>query len=348
MTLRIALAGAGLIGRRHADALAVARGGALCAVADPAPAGAELAARYAVNHHATLDALIAAERPDGVILATPNQMHLGGAQSCIAAGIPALIEKPLATTVADAEAIVAAGHAAGVPLLIGHHRRHNPLIRRARELIDDGQLGRITAVQGTAWLCKPDDYFETAWRREPGGGPIFINLSHDIDLLRHLVGEVSSVHAMSSNAVRGFAPEDTAAIILRFDGGALGTISLSDTVTAPFSWELTARENPAYPATDQACYLIGGTNGSLALPNLTLWSNPGLRGWWEPISATRVPQDHDDPLVAQINQFADVIRGEAAPLVPARDGLQNQRVIEAILTSAASGQTVEIPRPACG
>ena len=342
MTVRIAVAGAGLIGARHADAVVAADGTTLAAIVDPAPAGAAVAARHGVPHVATLAALLARDCPDGVILATPNQTHRDGALACIAAGVPALIEKPLATTLADAEAIVAAGRKAGVALLTGHHRRHNPLVAQARALIEDGQLGRITAVQGTTWLCKPDDYFETEWRRQAGGGPIYTNLIHDIDLLRHLVGEVSSVHAMSSNAVRGFVPEETAAILLRFADGALGTISLSDTVTAPFSWELTARENPAYPATDQACYLIGGTKGSLALPNLTLWSNPGPRSWWEPISATRVPYGFDDPLVAQIRQFADVILGEADPLVSAADGLQNLRVIEAILTSASTGQTIEL------
>ena len=342
MNVRIAVAGAGLIGARHADAITAAEGVSLTAIVDPAPAGVEVAARHRVPHFTSLDTLFEADRPDGVILATPNQTHHDGAMTCIAAGIPALIEKPLATTLADAEAMVGAGQAAGVPLLSGHHRRHNPLIAKARELIDDGQLGRITAVQGTTWLSKPDDYFDTGWRRHAGGGPVYINLIHDIDLLRHLVGEIASVHAIASNAVRGFEPEDTAAILLRFVGGALGTISLSDAVTAPFSWELTARENPAYPATDQACYLIGGTHGSMALPNLTLWSNPGLRSWWEPISATRIPFDFEDPLVAQVRQFADVIRGEAEPLVSAADGLQNQRVIEAILTSAATGQTVDL------
>lgn len=342
MSVRIAIAGAGLIGRRHAAAIDVAAGVTLAAIADPADAGAQVARAFGVPHYRTLAEVIARERPDGVIVATPNQLHLENALECIAAGVPALIEKPLAVDVAGAEQIVAAGKAAGVALLTGHHRRHNPLIARARQVIAEGGLGQITAVQGSTWFHKPDDYFDVEWRRRKGAGPVYLNLSHDIDLLRHLCGEIVSVHAMESNAVRGNAVEETAVMILRFANGALGTVNVSDTVVAPWSWELTARENPVYPATSEACYMIGGTHGSLALPNLAVWSNPGKRSWWEPISATRLLYEFEDPLVRQARQFAAVIRGEEAPLVSAEEGLRNQKVIEAVKTSARTGATVTL------
>ncbi len=338
MTVRLAIAGAGLIGRRHAEAIAAAPGVALAAIADPAPAAAEVAAAHDVPHRAALDEVLAQDRPDGVILATPNQMHESGALACIAAGVPALIEKPLAGDLAAAERIVAEGESAGVALLVGHHRRHNPLIATARAMIADGTLGRITAVQTTAWFQKPDAYFDTDWRRRAGAGPIAINLSHEIDCLRHLVGEIVSVSAVASSAARGFEVEDTAAVLLTFAGGAVGNLSVSDCTPAPWSWELTSRENPAYPATDQSCTLIGGTRASLSLPDLSVWAHPDGGGWWSPIAATRVPVSAADPLVAQIAQFAAVIRGEAAPLVPAREGLATQRVIAAIAAAARTGQ----------
>ncbi len=342
MTVRIALVGAGLIGRRHAEAIAAVPGVLLSAVADPSEAGCEVAVAQGARHFDTLGDMIATDRPDGVILATPNHLHVEGALDCISAGLPVLVEKPLATDLAGAERIVAAAETAGVPVAVGHHRRHNPLIARAKAEIAEGRLGRITAVQGTTWFMKPDAYFEVEWRRRTGAGPVYLNLIHDIDLLRHLCGEVASVHAMESNAVRGHAVEDTAVILLRFDAGALGTLNVSDTVVAPWSWELTARENPAYPATGECCYWIGGTNGALALPNLGLWANPGKRSWWEPISETKLLFDLDDPLVRQVRQFAAVIRGDEAPLVPAREGLRNQRVIEAVKRSAATGETVAL------
>ena len=89
-----------------------------------------------------------------------------------------------------------------------------------------------------------------------------------IDDLRNLCGDVVGVQALQASAVRGFPVEDTAAMLLRFRNGALGTVSISDTVAAPWSWELTSGENKAYPRTDEFCYLIGGTEGSISIPRL--------------------------------------------------------------------------------
>ncbi|MCA1371958.1 gfo/Idh/MocA family oxidoreductase, partial [Bradyrhizobium sp. BRP14] len=127
-------------------------------------------------------------------------------------------------------------------------------IKSAREAVTNGKLGQLTAVVGLWLLRKPDDYFEVAWRREAGGGPLLINLIHDIDNLRFICGEIVEVQALTSNKVRGFAVEDTAALLLRFANGALGTVTVSDATPAPWSWELSSGENPAYPRQDQPCY----------------------------------------------------------------------------------------------
>lgn len=340
--VRIAIAGSGMIGRRHAAAIASVPGVELHSIADPFETGRLYADEIGAAWHPSLAAMLEGGKPDGVVLATPNQLHVDNALECVAAGVPALIEKPLATDLQAGHELVLAGERAGVPLLVGHHRRHNPLIAQARAQIEDGLLGTLVAVHGMFWLMKPDDYFETGWRRQPGGGPVFLNLIHDIDLLRHLIGEIVSVQALSSNAVRGHAVEETAALVLRFGNGVLGTFSLSDTIVAPWSWELTACENPAYPPTGQSCYFIGGTHGSMELPNARVWSNQGRRSWWEPILATRYPVGRDDPLARQIDQFARVIRGEELPLVPASEGLKTLQVIDAVQRSALSGQVVAL------
>lgn len=339
---RIAIAGAGVIGRRHAAAVRASASAELSAIADPSDEARVFARNLGVRWFASLEAMIEAGVADGAILATPNQLHVAGGLACVKAGLPALVEKPLATDVASAAGLVAAAEKAGVPLLVGHHRRHNPLVRKAAEIVASGRLGTIATFQVQTWLMKPDDYFDTAWRRQKGAGPVYLNLIHDIDLMRHLCGDIVSVCAMEANAIRGNEVEDTAAILLRVASGALGTLNLTDTVPAPWSWELTARENPAYPSTAENCYWIGGTQASLALPSLTVWANPDKRSWWEPITATRVPFGFDDPLVCQAEQFAAVIRGEEAPLVSGRDGLKALEVIEAIKQSAAEGRTVGI------
>ncbi|WP_226575072.1 Gfo/Idh/MocA family protein [Acuticoccus sediminis] len=341
--VRLGLAGAGLIGSRHAEAIAVAEGAVLAAVADPSEAvGRPVGEKHGVPYLATLDELIARDDVDAVILATPNQVHVEGGLACVAAGKPVLVEKPLATDLAEARRLVEAAEAAGVALAVGHHRRHNPLMTKAKELVDEGRLGTIASVQATTWFMKPDDYFETPWRRKKGAGPVYLNLAHDIDLLHMLCGPVTTVHAMESNAVRGNEVEETAVVILRFASGTLGTVNICDTAVTPWSWEMTARENPVYPATSEDCYWLAGTHGALAIPSLSLWTNPARRSWWEPIAATRFPYPFADPLVCQIEQFAAVVRGEEAPKVTGRDGLAALEVIEAVKTSAATGAAVTL------
>jgi len=300
-----------------------------------------LAATRGIDWHPSPEA-VPAGRLDGMILATPNALHVPGGLACVGMGLPMLVEKPVATTVAEARALIDAAEAAGVPILTGHHRRHNPLIAKAKTMIEDGRLGRLVSVQAQFWLRKPDDYFDSLWRREAGAGPVFINLIHDIDLLRHLVGDVVAVQAVESHAARGFDVEDSAVILLEFANGALGTVNVSDTIPAPWSWELTAGENPAYPATDQSCYLIGGTEGALDLPRLRLWRHEGRQGWWEPLAATIHPHDRADPLLVQIAHFADVIRGKAKPLVSGREGMKTLQVIEAVKAAAATGRRILI------
>lgn len=340
--IRLAVLGAGAIGRRHAEHILAVPEASLAAIVDPAPAGAELAARLGVPWHADLPALLAADRPDGMVIATPNQLHVEHGLAAIAAGIPALVEKPVADSVAAAERLVRAAEAAGVPLLVGHHRRHNPLIRRAKAIVESGRLGRLVAVHGFFWLLKPQDYFAPAWRREPGAGPVLLNLIHDIDLLRHLCGEIESVQAAASNAVRGLAVEDSCVVLLKFAGGALGTLTVSDTVVAPWSWEQTAAENPAYPVSGEGCYQIAGTEGALVVPKLEVWSNPGPRGWQQPLRVERIHAPVEDPLPLQIRHFCRVIRGAEPPLVSGREGLATLRVIAAIHQAARAGDTVRV------
>jgi predicted dehydrogenase len=340
--VRIAVAGAGLIGLRHIEAIGLVGDAELAGIVDPAGDARSKAATLGARWFSGLDELIAAGGVDGVILALPNQLHAEAGLACIAAGLPALIEKPLSHEVVAGEALVAAARAADVPLLTGHHRRHNPLIQRAKALIDEGRLGMLTAVQGQVWFMKPPHYFDTSWRTRKGAGPVYLNLIHDIDLLQHFCGPVAAVHAMTSNALRGHEVEETAVVLLRFASGLLGTVNVSDAAVAPWSWELTARENPQYPATDQNCYWIAGTEGSLALPNLALWRHEGEQSWWNPIAATRHIFDFEDPLVRQIRHFAAVIRADEPPLVSGEDGLSALKVIEAVKTSAATGRTITI------
>ncbi|MEO6320663.1 MAG: Gfo/Idh/MocA family oxidoreductase [Polaromonas sp.] len=346
---RIAVAGAGLMGQAHMAVIQQNPRCVLSALVDPSSAAVALADKAGVPLYKSIDELLAADRPDGLLLATPNHLHVPQALQCIAASLPILLEKPIATTVAEGEQLVRVVEATGARVLIGHHRAHSPIMAKAKEVLDSGKLGKLVAVMGSATFYKPDHYFSDApWRREIGGGPILINMIHEVHNLhnlRMLCGDIVAVQAFSSSATRGFPVEDTVAINLRFASGALGTFMLSDTAACPLSWEQTSQENKAYSTCeDEDCYVITGTNGSLSVPTMRLktYPRPEDRSWWKAFEAGVVGMVRDDPLKHQIEHFGAVIRGEAQPLVSARDGLQNLRVTEAIARAAETGKTIEI------
>ena len=342
----MAVAGAGVIGRAHIAVIAQNPQCRLCAIADPSEAAQGLAKEHGVAWYATLEELLAATSPDGVIVATPNALHVPQALQCIAAGVPVLVEKPIAHTVTEAQKLVEAAQAHHAKVLIGHHRAHSPIMREAKAVIDAGRLGQLVSVMGSAMFYKPDAYFTDApWRREVGGGPVLINLIHEIHNLRMLCGEIVQVQALTSNAVRGFAVEDTASISFRFASGVLASFLVSDTSASARSWEQTSQENKAYTSyADEDCYVIAGTMGSLSVPTMRLktYAKVQDRSWFKPFECSAIDLHREDPLTLQMDHFIDVIQGRAAPLVTARDGLQNLLVVEAIAQATASQQTVRL------
>jgi predicted dehydrogenase len=343
--VRIAVAGAGLIGHRHVRLIQESGSCELSAIVDPAPGAADFAREAGVPIYPTLTGLFATERPDGVLVATPNSLHVENGLECVEHGVPVLVEKPISDSVEEALRLAEAAEAASVPLLVGHHRRHSPILAKACGIVEDGTLGPIVAVMGSALFYKPDHYFdEGPWRREVGGGPILINMIHEVDDLRSLCGEIVAVQAFSSSATRGFPVEDTVAINLRFANGTLGTFLLSDTAASARSWEQTSQENASYPHyPDEDCYLIAGTRGSLAVPTMRLKVYTGERSWWKPFHEDVIGVDRADPLARQLEHFCSVIRGATHPLVTGRDGVQKLRVTLAIYEAARTGRPVHLP-----
>lgn len=342
--IHIALLGAGLIGIEHARRIAASPNCGLHSVVDPGPAADALAAEHGVPMHRSLDALLAGPLPDAAIIATPNDLHVDHALALIRRGVPVLVEKPVAHTLAAGQALVDAVDTTGVPVLVGHHRRHSAALHLAHQRIQAGALGRLVAVSATVLFHKPAAYFEVDWRRRAGGGPILINLVHEIDTLRWLAGDVVAVQARASSAVRGHEVEDTAAIVLEFASGALGTLVLSDTAAAVRSWEQTSGENPAYARdTSQDCLFLAGTEGSLAVPTMTQWRAQGPASWTVPMHKEALPTPPLDPLQRQIDHFCDVVGGRAVPLVSAADALASLRVTLAVRDSARSGRRITIP-----
>ena len=340
--VRLLLVGAGLIGRAHAVRIAADATCRLVGIVDLAEAAAGVAAEVGAPRFVDLETAIAATRPEGVILATPNQLHEEGTLAVLAHRLPLLVEKPVAGDLAAARRMIAAAREAAVPVLVGHHRRHGSIVRGAQAIVGRGDIGTPVAVSGLTLFLKPDAYFDVAWRRRAGAGPILLNLVHDVDLIRAIVGEIVEVQAITSNLRRGFEVEDTAAVLVRFAGGALGTFVLSDTAAAPWSWEMTSGEAPVYPRQREHCFHIAGTRGALSLPDLTLWRYGDRAGWWEPLERVSLTPEPVDPLVEQVAHFRRVIRDGEAPRCSLLDGARTLAVIEAIARAGRDGGSVAV------
>jgi predicted dehydrogenase len=350
MSLRIAVAGAGLIGRRHIELIQASAACELTAIVDPLPASQLLARQLKTPWFASLEGLLANAKPDAIVLATPNQLHVEQALLCVHAGIPVLIEKPVAHTLAEGERLWASVKASQVPVLVGHHRLHSAAMAAARKVIANGQLGKIVGVMGTGLFYKAENegYFDQApWRKQPGGGPILINMIHEIGNLRALCGEIEEVQAFASNHTRGFEVEDTAAMVFRFASGALGTFLLSDTAACSLSWEHTSGEDPRYnKATDPQgdCYVVAGTFGSLSIPTMRLkrYLSAADQSWHKPLHASTVEFQALDPMQAQLEHFCRVAHGLEKPIVSVLDGLNNLRVVDAISRAGKTGSRVQV------
>ncbi|GAA4853375.1 Gfo/Idh/MocA family oxidoreductase [Luteimonas vadosa] len=344
---KLVVVGPGLIGKQHIRLIGESSACQLVAIVAPdhSENHATATARGVPIHH-SLEACLAETDVDGVIVSSPNEFHAAQASLCVTQGIPVLVEKPITSSVEDGMALVARAREHGVPVLVGHHRAHSPLLSRARSVIEEGSLGRLVSVMGSAQFAKPRHYFEEGpWRTLPGGGPILINLIHEIGNLRSLCGEISAVQAIVSSATRSFEVEDTVAINLLFANGCLGTFMLSDAAATAASWEQTSRENPAYPTyPDEDCYLLAGTKGSLSIPTMRLkFHAEGIEpSWWAPFTERTLDVDRQDPLACQLEHFVRVIRGKERPLVSAEDGLRNLEVTEAIRASAIQRRLIEV------
>ncbi len=340
--MKIAVVGAGLAGKQHIDTILNNKNCELDLIVDPSQESYELSKKLNVQYFSSIELALKKSRPDGAIIATPNSKHKENAELFLNEKIPVLIEKPLSSDIKSAIEIVMYAKKHKTKILTGHHRRHNKIIQNAKRKIQSGNLGKIISIHATCWLFKPNNYFNS-WRKSVGGGPLLINLVHDIDLMRYLIGEIECVLSFESNSIRGGDTEDTAVVLLKFDNGSLGTLSVSDTIISPWSWELTSKENSIYPNQKQNCYWIGGTHGSMELPQSKIWKSTEKRSWREPLAHTnnKVDETKNHPLNEQLDNFLAVIEKKQEPICSGLDGLNTLAVIEAIKLAAERGAAVK-------
>ncbi len=340
--VRLAIIGAGQIGTRHGELMRDETNCQLVSIADPSPTAEQRGRDFDVPCYTDFEEMLREQNLDGVVIATPNQLHVPVGLVCANHGVHFLMEKPVADSVADGKRLVEAVRRSGVQMIVGHHRRFDPAAKKARELLDSGDIGDLQAVSATWAVRKHDTYYQAEWRRIEGGGPVLLNLIHDIDMLRHLCGEIATVYADMSTAARGHEVEDTAAIIVRFKSGTLATITVSDATPSPWGWEMATGENPLIPASGENCYQFMGTKASFGFPHIQLWrhADKDNGSWHHSIEVEHGQSVERQAMAEQLKHFCDLIRGEQPPCVSGEDGLATLAATEAVKRSAKTGVPV--------
>lgn len=361
----IAIIGSGLIGPRHAKAVIQDPNASLHCIIDPSPAAASVASDLGTTLFSSISDMLASPsgKPDAAIICTPNKTHVALSTELLSAGINVLCEKPLSVDIPSGQSLVA--HARAHPslhLLAGHHRRFNPYVVATKRILESktNSIGQITAISGLWALYKPPAYFDppTEWRRNgDSGGPVWINLIHEIDILHYLLGShIVRVAAFEAPKRRGHDAEEGGAIILHFDNGVVGTFLLSDAVVSPHAFEMGTRENPVIPRAGKDVYRIFGTEGTLSVPDLRRsfydvadgreksWNSElsevteTLEAWLSEEERAKVPFE------LQVAHFVRVIRGNEKPVCSGEDGLAAVRVAEAVRVALRTGHVVDVER----
>ena len=337
--VRVALVGCGRISQNHFDAIGAVEGLRLSAVCDVLPDRARaVGERLGVPWFTAYEVMLREAPADVVTIATPSGLHSAHGALAAKAGKHVISEKPMAITLAQADALVRACDDMGVRLFVVQQNRLNPSVQLLKRAIDGGRFGRIFVANTTVWWSRPQEYYDHApWRGtwEFDGGAIMNQASHYVDLVQWLVGPVASVMAMTATLARRIEAEDTGVAVLRFRSGALGCIQAT-MLTYPRNLEgsLTILG-------ERGAVKIGGT----AVNRVEHWSFADS----SPDDALAAHVDTDPPNVygfghqGYYRNVLAVLRGEAKPDTDGRGGRKSLELILGIYQSARTGKEVALP-----
>ncbi len=337
--LRFALVGCGRIAKRHSELLGNAQieGAGLVAVCDVVASKAEaIAAKFSVPCFTDMHEMMRRVPVDVVVVLTESGRHAAHVKALAPYGKHIVVEKPMALTLDDADAMIRACDQYAIRLFVVKQNRFNVPVMKLREALEAGRFGKLVLGTVRVRWCRPQSYYDQdAWRGTWAldGGVLTNQASHHIDLLEWMMGEVQSVYAESTIALANIEAEDTAIVLLRFRSGALGVIEAT-TAARP-----TDLEGSISILGERGTVEVGG----FAVNHMKVWqfSDP-------------LPQDQDvlekfsvnPPNVygfghqAYYEHVVDCIRNDERHLVDGLEGRRSLELISAIYESIETGRPV--------
>jgi predicted dehydrogenase len=327
------IVGAGMIAGYHADAIAQTPGARLVAVCREEPGrAAEASERFGVPCDTSLEALLARNEVQAVCICTPSGLHARQAIAAARAGKHVLVEKPLALTLADADAMIAACREAGVLLAVALQRRTDEQFRAVRVAIEAGELGRMVLGTISIPYVRPQSYYDSAaWRGTwalDGGGALMNQGIHLVDLLLWLMGDdVAEVEARADTLDHQIEVEDCVAATLRFANGALGSIAA------------TTAAAPGFPHRVE----VYGTAGGVQIEGeqVVRWEGGGSQRYTAQASGPQAAGAGAKPTGISLaghlrimHDFVDAIRAGRPPLISGEEGRRSLALVLAVYDAA--------------
>ena len=342
--LRIGLMGCGEIAARTAAAIANSRHAAHVMVMDTRPELArDLGETYGIPWTDRAEDLLANSAVDADYIAVPHHLHASLTIQAAEAGKHILVEKPIAITLADAEAMIAAARTNGVWLSVNFHAQVDPLCQTARDLVAQGVIGQGVGTRIVYRGDKPASYWTsgysgrvaTDWRvrkATAGGGVLIMNAIHDLNTMRFITGhEVVRVYAEYGTFDTPVEVEDFIAVTYRYDNGAIGTIEAGSAIRG---------RDPLHDV-DR----VYGTAGQILLgDSLRVYSSAGTddvsAGEWHEMPVT--PQTAEQQQIAMVDGFAGPLLGGESPTISAEDGLAALAIVLAAYQSGTEGRPISL------
>jgi myo-inositol 2-dehydrogenase / D-chiro-inositol 1-dehydrogenase len=309
--VRVAVIGAGRMGRVHMEALSRSRNAEPVAVVDPVPGAREQAAAAGLAAYPELDALLAAGGFDAVLIAAPSDLHPALVTALARAGVPMLCEKPCGTNADEAREAARAAAATGTLLQIGYWRRFVPELAALRERIAGGELGDIAAVASHQWDRLPPS---PEFRAHSGGIAVDMGV-HEFDQVRWLLGQdlerIVALPAGPTSAAHAPSDPDAAIVLARLSGGTTATITLGRRFGQDDSCWFEAFGDRGY---ERCAFMWGGDSDRAFVAGMTAQAEAfadAVRG------APQVGADADDAVAALVaaERTAQALAGAEAVAV---------------------------------
>ncbi len=340
--INFAIIGCGRIAKRHAELLGTGQiaGARLAAVCDvQRDRAVQFGQRYDVPWFSSIGELLTMRGIDAVSVLTPSGMHADHVIAVARAGRHIVVEKPMALTLADGDAMIAAAAAARVRLFVVKQNRFNVPVVKAREALDAGRFGKLVLGTVRVRWCRDQSYYDQddwrgTWAQD--GGVIANQASHHVDMLSWFMGDVESVHARASTALVDIQAEDTCVATLRFRNGALGVIEATG-ATRPKDME--------------GSLSVLGSGGAIEIAGFAVNK---IRTWQFAAAV-----DHDQQVIEQFSvnppnvygfghqayyeHVVGCLQRNLPALVDGHEGRRSLELVAALYESMASGREVSLP-----